>query len=633
MRIISGIVLLLVIASSSDKLLTFAENSQGIGRRSLSSGKCLVDNPSNPGRPLCFIDGEQVDVCSNTGCGGCCGSQCSWIGTYCDEADGVVARCPGGWSQVGTLSANNDVGGRGLGQSHEDSIDDCKNLCINNPKCVAFMYGGFNKESSTLCELSGTVTPNYSWGTNFRFCRKKSVCLKENPEQPHRPLCFVNEVHHDTCSNKGCNGCCGSHCSWINTYCSDRVVAECPSGYQQIGTLSTNNDVRGRGLGQSQQETMEDCQALCESTEGCVAFMYGGASTVHDGKLCELSSTATPDNSWGSNFRFCQMVTQEPTFSPTLEPTTPPTYLSVSDFELVTDATSCEAVGLETITTTSQCAAAISALELADNLVASDITVSDYYDRKDGCIWHEKYSEATLFSGSTRQDKPCNYRGYAGCVCASPKYMLVDDATSCEAVGMQTIKMTSQCAEAVNALNLADNYDASNVAVSDYFDRKDGCIWHEKYRGASLFSGSARQDKPCNYRGYAGCVCAREATEPHATVETIQFTTSGPGQSCDNACEAIAGECVEEKLVLQSAEEVESWAHAVGVTCSEIIDRCDIGDSPIFNYKHWGKENKCTFCGNPLHPGWLNGNRCGAQWHHRERVCPCTSTPIEALQQ
>jgi len=305
MKIISATVLLLVFVSSSEKPLSFGENSQRI-RRSLASKKCLRDNPSNAGRPLCFIDGKQVDVCSNTGCKGCCGSQCSWVGTYCNEAEGVVAKCPGGYTQVGTLSENNDIRGGGLGQSEQASIADCKKLCDKDPMCVAFMYGGQSTDGpSTKCELSLSVTPDNSYGTNFRFCRKTVKCLQDNPNNKNRPLCFVNEVHQDTCSNKGCNGCCGSKCSWIKNYCSDRIVAECPTGYKQVGTLSSNNHVKGAGLGITQQDSIGDCQALCESTEGCVAFMYGGYSTVRSQK-CELSSTLTPNNSWGTNFRFCQ---------------------------------------------------------------------------------------------------------------------------------------------------------------------------------------------------------------------------------------------------------------------------------------------------------------------------------------
>merc|ERR1711953_1557386 len=57
----------------------------------------------------------------------------------------------------------------------------------------------------------------------------------------------------------------------------------------------------------------------------------------------------------------------------------------------------------------------------AESLDATDIAVSDYHDGKDGCIWHAGATEATLFTDSARADKPCNYRGYAGCVCANPK--------------------------------------------------------------------------------------------------------------------------------------------------------------------------------------------------------------------
>ena len=106
----------------------------------------------------------------------------------------------------------------------------------------------------------------------------------------------------------------------------------------------------------------------------------------------------------------------------------------------------------------------------------------------------------------------------------------------------------------------------------------------------------------------------------------VQFTTSGPGENCAEACGAIEEECIEDMLILQSAEDVESWAFAAGVQCASIIDRCDIGESPIFNYSIWENENLCTFCSNPNHPGWLNGNRCEAKYQVRERICPCTST-------
>merc|ERR1719173_75018 len=112
------------------------------------------------------------------------------------------------------------------------------------------------------------------------------------------------------------------------------------------------------------------------------------------------------------------------------------------------------------------------------------------------------------------------------------------------------------------------------------------------------------------------------STSAVTSMEAVRFTTSDSGDNCDNACEAIGEECVEDMLFLQSAEEVSSWALEVGVACSQILDRCDIGESPIF----LEDDGVCTFCSNPNHPGWDNGNRCGAQWDIRQRICPCTST-------
>lgn len=90
-----------------------------------------------------------------------------------------------------------------------------------------------------------------------------------------------------------------------------------------------------------------------------------------------------------------------------------------SEYTLVTDAKSCEDAGMETITTLSQCAEAVSSLNLADNIDRGDIKVSQMdHDRKDGCIWHAQGKEATLFFDSTIMNEPCNYLGYAGCLCA-----------------------------------------------------------------------------------------------------------------------------------------------------------------------------------------------------------------------
>ena len=67
-----------------------------------------------------------------------------------------------------------------------------------------------------------------------------------------------------------------------------------------------NNDISGNGLGVTGGETtIEDCKALCESTYGCIAFMYGSALSTDTSMKCELADSVVTNNNHGENFRFC----------------------------------------------------------------------------------------------------------------------------------------------------------------------------------------------------------------------------------------------------------------------------------------------------------------------------------------
>merc|ERR1719354_1024132 len=125
----------------------------------------------------------------------------------------------------------------------------------------------------------------------------------------------------------------------------------------------------------------------------------------------------------------------------------------------------------------------------------------------------------------------------------TPEYIMVSDASSCESVGMVTITTVSQCAAAVNALGFAENYSQGSVPSTDYYDRKNGCIWHAGAKGATLFSGSIRMDEPCNYQGYAGCLCEKAETFTTTTMETTEFVNDECPSYCtdswvgDNYCD------------------------------------------------------------------------------------------------
>merc|ERR1712038_1293489 len=84
--------------------------------------------------------------------------------------------CPIGYKQSGTLSADNDIPGKALGQSKQSTIDDCKANCEAHPKCNSFMYGGKDENQTDKCELAEETAGTNSWGTNFRFCTKQVVC-------------------------------------------------------------------------------------------------------------------------------------------------------------------------------------------------------------------------------------------------------------------------------------------------------------------------------------------------------------------------------------------------------------------------------------------------------------------------
>jgi hypothetical protein len=94
----------------------------------------------------------------------------------------MAFACPADYYQIGTLTANNDMNGPGLGQSVQSTIDDCRGLCDATSNCVAFMYGGClscqqnaGAQTFQLCELAASKTPNNDWGTAFIFCAQEEA--------------------------------------------------------------------------------------------------------------------------------------------------------------------------------------------------------------------------------------------------------------------------------------------------------------------------------------------------------------------------------------------------------------------------------------------------------------------------
>merc|ERR1719454_1296155 len=191
--------------------------------------------------------------------------------------------------------------------------------------------------------------------------------------------------------------------------------------------------------------------------------------------------------------------------------------------------------------------------------------------------------------------------------------MLALHPRTCASNGYSDIMDVAECKSAAIEVGFVGE-NANNPHRQSENDRPHGC--RRQTFGPALWIND-NPNSPTTASDVHSVVCK---------AGTARFAMSEPGHNCHDACSSIDEECREDMLFPQSADEVVSWALEAGVTCTSIVERCDMGESPIF------KDGICTFCNNPNHPGWgleFFGNRCQAQWRDRERICPCTSTSTD----
>jgi len=112
------------------------------------------------------------------------------------ESENCADQCPHGFSQIGTASRDNDVGGSCLGQycdqdssktrahghlclpgksnCRAESWHSCAARCKARNDCHSFMYSPKSQHGHCvgLCELCNKKKPNNSWGNGLYFCAK-----------------------------------------------------------------------------------------------------------------------------------------------------------------------------------------------------------------------------------------------------------------------------------------------------------------------------------------------------------------------------------------------------------------------------------------------------------------------------
>jgi len=92
--------------------------------------------------------------------------------------------CPTGYTQIGTLTENNDVAGVGLGQFQMNTIEECKAKCESVTTCKSFGFGHHNSDGHTTCEIDSVDAANNSWHPHgpLRMCKK--INLLEDVKRP-----------------------------------------------------------------------------------------------------------------------------------------------------------------------------------------------------------------------------------------------------------------------------------------------------------------------------------------------------------------------------------------------------------------------------------------------------------------
>ena len=87
----------------------------------------------------------------------------------------------------------------------------------------------------------------------------------------------------------------------------------CPYGTEQVGTLTSGNDISGCGMDNCKDRynktSIEDCAQHCKNTKGCKAFNWapvGGDRSHPQLKVCGIYSSNVPSGSYGPKYIFCR---------------------------------------------------------------------------------------------------------------------------------------------------------------------------------------------------------------------------------------------------------------------------------------------------------------------------------------
>ena len=98
---------------------------------------------------------------------------------FCNNLNELFCKvkCPNGTTQIGNINA--DISSCGLdgcnGRYTKNTIQECRQHCLNNPRCLAFNWaplgGDKNHLKQKVCTIYDRDVPTHTWGPKQIFCK------------------------------------------------------------------------------------------------------------------------------------------------------------------------------------------------------------------------------------------------------------------------------------------------------------------------------------------------------------------------------------------------------------------------------------------------------------------------------
>jgi len=188
--------------------------------------------------------------------------------------------------------------------SNPASEHECEEFCSNWDECIAYSFWNYaDRNPGHMCMA-------------FKECNDLIPTTSSAEYVVTRSLIPLSEEEAvtDSPSTSPSSSPTSSPTTAPTTLPSSSPTSNnCPSGYDQVGTMTENNDIGGYGMAGSSPRiisTVEECATICDETEGCLSFTWGWGGNIrafdaNGAGRCIWYNRDTPNRDDGRNVLFC----------------------------------------------------------------------------------------------------------------------------------------------------------------------------------------------------------------------------------------------------------------------------------------------------------------------------------------